>query len=161
MRDEMEDKYLRACEGDDYLGVQCYTKMVVGPDGVVFDPPGEKTEMGYLSGPNASSRPCVERPRSHRYPSTSPRTGSGPTTTTSAFATDRCSTGSAPRARRRRGRTRLLPVVAARQLRVVLATAPKFGIVSVDRTTFVRTPKPSAQWYATTTRDFPRSVLDT
>jgi beta-glucosidase len=42
-----------------------------------------------------------------------------------------------------------------------LGYRPKFGIVSVDRTTFVRTPKPSAQWYATTTRDFPRSVLDT
>ena len=30
----------------------------------------------------------------------------------------------------------------------VLGYRPRFGLVSVDRSTFVRTPKPSAQWYA-------------
>jgi len=31
---------------------------------------------------------------------------------------------------------------------------PKFGIVAVDRTTFERSPKPSARWYAEATRKF-------
>jgi beta-glucosidase len=31
---------------------------------------------------------------------------------------------------------------------------PKFGIVAVDRTTFVRTPKASATWYAAAARQF-------
>jgi beta-glucosidase len=36
-----------------------------------------------------------------------------------------------------------------------LGYRPKFGLVSVDRDTFARTPKPSAQWYAKATREFP------
>jgi beta-glucosidase len=36
-----------------------------------------------------------------------------------------------------------------------LGYAPKFGIVSVDRSTFERTPKPSAQWYAQAVANFP------
>jgi beta-glucosidase len=39
-----------------------------------------------------------------------------------------------------------------------LGYGPKFGIVAVDRTTFERTSKPSAQWYAQATRDFPSGV---
>jgi beta-glucosidase len=31
---------------------------------------------------------------------------------------------------------------------------PKFGIVAVDRTTFERSPKPSAAWYRNATSDF-------
>jgi beta-glucosidase len=162
MRDEMEDKYLRACEGDDYLGVQCYTKMVVGPDGVVFDPPGEKTEMGYLFWPQ-----CVEQ--------TVRRAASFSSlpiyVTENGIGTDdddqriRYLTGAL------QGLHRVLDegvdVRGYFQWSLLdnfewsLGYRPKFGIVSVDRTTFVRTPKPSAQWYATTTRDFPRSVLDT
>jgi beta-glucosidase len=42
-----------------------------------------------------------------------------------------------------------------------LGYAPKFGIVSVDRTTFARSPKPSAQWYAQATANFPASVSGT
>jgi hypothetical protein len=39
-REEMEDSYLLAAHGDDYLGVQCYTKLLFGPDGVVAHPGG-------------------------------------------------------------------------------------------------------------------------
>ena len=35
-----------------------------------------------------------------------------------------------------------------------LGYRPRFGIVGVDRSTFERTEKPSAQWYARATRDF-------
>jgi beta-glucosidase len=31
---------------------------------------------------------------------------------------------------------------------------PRFGLVEVDRLTFRRTPKPSAQWFADAVRDF-------
>jgi beta-glucosidase len=40
-----------------------------------------------------------------------------------------------------------------------LGYAPKFGIVSVDRETFERTPKPSAEWYARATKEFSETVL--
>jgi beta-glucosidase len=54
-REEMEDKYLLALRGEDYVGVQCYTKLIIGPDGVVTDPDGEVTDMGYLYWPQ-----CVD-----------------------------------------------------------------------------------------------------
>jgi beta-glucosidase len=55
IREEMEDKYLEAVRDDDYLGVQCYTKLLIGNDGVVTHPEGETTDMGYLFWPQ-----CVE-----------------------------------------------------------------------------------------------------
>jgi beta-glucosidase len=129
---------------------------------VVFDPPGEKTEMGYLFWPQ-----CVEQ--------TVRRAASFSSlpiyVTENGIGTDdddqriRYLTGAL------QGLHRVLDegvdVRGYFQWSLLdnfewsLGYRPKFGIVSVDRTTFVRTPKPSAQWYATTTRDFPRSVLDT
>jgi beta-glucosidase len=35
-----------------------------------------------------------------------------------------------------------------------LGYRPKFGIVAVDRSTFARTLKPSAHWFADATRSF-------
>ena len=159
MRDEMEDKYLRATDGDDYVGVQCYTKMVVGPNGVVLDSPGEKTEMGYLFWPQ-----CVE----HTVRRAAQFSSLPIYVTENGIGTDddeqriRYLTGAL------QGLHRVLEdgvdVRGYFQWSLLdnfewsLGYRPKFGIVSVDRTTFVRTPKPSAQWYAQATRDFPRSV---
>ena len=50
------------------------------------------------------------------------------------------------RDRRRRRRPRLRALEPARQLRVDARLRPTFGLVSVDRETFVRTPKPSLAW---------------
>ncbi|MDE3065431.1 MAG: glycoside hydrolase family 1 protein, partial [Acidobacteriota bacterium] len=50
---EMEDRYLSSLEGDDYVGVQCYTKLQFGPEGLVAHPEGETTEMGYLFWPQS------------------------------------------------------------------------------------------------------------
>ncbi|MFZ1062458.1 MAG: family 1 glycosylhydrolase [Acidimicrobiales bacterium] len=159
MREEMEDKYLAASVGDDYIGVQCYTKMVVGPNGVVVDPPGEKTEMGYLFWPQ-----CVEHTvRRAASLSTLPIY-----VTENGIGTDDDEQ-----------RIRYLDEALEGLGRVIddgvdvrgyfqwslldnfewsLGYRPKFGIVSVDRATFRRTPKPSAQWYATATRNFPQRV---
>jgi beta-glucosidase len=159
MRDEMEDKYLRATDGDDYVGVQCYTKMVVGPNGVVLDSPGEKTEMGYLFWPQ-----CVE----HTVRRAAEFSSLPIYVTENGIGTD----DDGQRIRYLTGALQGLHRVLEDGLDVrgyfqwslldnfewSLGYRPKFGIVSVDRTTFVRTPKPSAQWYAQATRDFPRSV---
>jgi beta-glucosidase len=160
MRDEMEDKYLRAVADDDYIGVQCYTKMVVGPDGVVHDAPGERTIMGYLFWPQ-----CVE--------ATVRRAASFSDLpiyiTENGIGTD----DDEQRIRYLSGALRSLHDVLEEGIDVrgyfqwslldnfewTLGYAPRFGIVSVDRTTFVRTPKPSAQWYAQATKNFPESVL--
>jgi beta-glucosidase len=156
--DEMEDEYLASLDGDDFVGVQCYTKIEIGPDGLVPSS-GELTQMGYLFWPQ-----CVEY-----------------TVRRAAQATDlpivvtENGIGTNDDTQRIRYLTEALRGVKNIQNSGIdvrgyfqwslldnfewsLGYGPKFGIVAVDRTTFERTPKPSAQWYAGTTRDFPESV---
>ena len=51
----MKDKYLLSRGGGDYIGAQCYTKVTLGPSGIVGDPEGETTDMGSRFSPE-----CVE-----------------------------------------------------------------------------------------------------
>ncbi len=160
MREEMEDKYLLALEGDDYVGVQCYTKMVVGPDGLVLDSPGEKTEMGYLYWPQ-----CVEA----TVRRAAELTNLPIIVTENGIGTNDDEQRIRYLGEALRGLSRVLAdgidVRGYFQWSLLdnfewsLGYAPKFGIVSVDRTNFARTPKPSAQWYANVVKDFPASVL--
>lgn len=145
-----EGPWLEAAKADDFLGVQTYTRMLVGPEGGRPVPAGaETTQMGYEFWPEA-------------LPATLRRAASvvGPDVplivTENGIGTD--------------DDTRRI-VYVERALRGVLAcladgldirgyfywTAmdnfewafgyrPKFGIIAVDRDTQERTPKPSAAW---------------
>jgi beta-glucosidase len=158
MVSEMEDGYLSSLSGDDFLGVQCYTKVQLGPEGLVPST-GELTEMGYLFWPQ-----CVEY-----------------TVRRAAQATDlpiivtENGIGTNDDTQRIRYLEQALRGVKNTQeagidvrgyfqwslldnFEWALGYGPKFGIVAVDRTTFARTPKPSAQWYAETTRTYPESI---
>jgi beta-glucosidase len=154
-RSEMEDKYLEAVREDDYLGVQCYTKLLIGPDGAVAHPDGETTDMGYLYWPQ-----CVEYTVRRAI-----RLAGVPVIVTENGI------GTADDGQRIRylgdalsGLHSLLDdgldVRGYFQWSLLdnfewaLGYRPKFGIVEVDRTTFARTPKPSAAWYADATRTF-------
>ena len=154
LRDEMEDKYLLTREGDDYVGVQCYTKFTIGPNGV--EPPdGETTEMGYLFWPQV-----VE----YTARRASELTGLPVIVTENGI-------GTADDAQRIRyldealtGLKRLLD--EGRDIRGYfqwslldnfewnLGYRPQFGMVAVDRKTFARTKKPSADWFAQRVRNF-------
>ena len=160
MRDEMEDKYLRAVDGDDYIGVQCYTKLIVGPDGVVLDPPGETTEMGYLFWPECVEHTVRRAATFSSLPIYVTENGIG---TNDDEQRIRYLAGALEGVRRVLNED--IDVRGYFQWSLLdnfewsFGYRPKFGIVSVDRTTFVRTPKPSAQWYARAIREFPRSVV--
>ncbi|MGB7103788.1 MAG: family 1 glycosylhydrolase [Acidimicrobiales bacterium] len=154
-REEMEDKYLFSLQGDDYVGVQCYTKFIVGPDGVVTHPDGEVTDMGYLFWPQCVDYTVRRAIELAKIPVIVTENGIG-------TADDE-------------QRVRYLNE-ALRGVRHLLDDGldvrgyfqwslldnfewtfgyrPKFGIVEVDRTTFARTLKPSAQWFAQATRNF-------
>jgi beta-glucosidase len=158
MRGEMEDEYLRSLDGDDFLGVQCYTKIQLGPEGLV-PASGETTEMGYLYWPQ-----CVEYTL---------RRAAQLTTVPLVMSENGIGTNDDVQ------RIRYL-TEALRGLRNVRddgidvrgyfqwslldnfewahGYGPKFGIVAVDRVTFQRTAKPSAQWYSEAVRYFPASV---
>ena len=86
----MEDVFLDATEGDDFLGVQTYSRTRVGPDGVLGPEDGvPRCSMGYEFWPEALEATLrrawdVTEGRSR---CSSPRTASAPTTTTSASST--------------------------------------------------------------------------
>ena len=123
IRHHAEDVFLDATDGDDFLGVQVYTRMLIGPDGWAGYEDGVPIlDMGYEFYP-ASLGNCLRRAWDYtggcRSLCSSPRTGSAPPTTRSASTTSvRPSSGVLRGHRRRSRRAGLHLLVAARQLRV-------------------------------------------
>ncbi|HEY1761789.1 MAG TPA: family 1 glycosylhydrolase [Acidimicrobiales bacterium] len=154
-RAEMEDKYLEALRDDDYVGVQCYTKLLIGADGAVTPSEGETTDMGYLYWPQ-----CVE----YTVRRAIGLAGVPVIVTENGIGT----VDDGQRIRYLGDALAGLRSLLDEGLDVrgyfqwslldnfewALGYRPKFGIVAVDRTTFARTPKPSATWYAEATRSF-------
>jgi beta-glucosidase len=155
IRHEMEDEYLRSVSDDDYLGVQCYTKIIIGPDGRITNPDGELTEMGYLFWPQSVEYTLRRAASFVDIPIIMTENGIG---------TD----DDEQRIRYLTGALAGLSNVLADNIDVrgyfqwslldnfewTFGYRPKFGIVAVDRSTFARTPKPSAHWYAEATKKF-------
>jgi beta-glucosidase len=154
-REEMEDKYLLSLTGDDYVGVQCYTKLIIGPHGVVTDPEGELTDMGYLFWPQCVDYTVRRAASLAKVPIIVTENGIG-------------TADDAQRIRYLDEALKGLRGLLDDGLDVrgyfqwslldnfewTFGYRPKFGIVEVDRTTFARTLKPSAQWFADATRNF-------
>jgi beta-glucosidase len=156
IREVHEDVFLRATAGDDFLGVQTYTRMLIGPDGWAGPEPGVTVlPMGYELWPDALEA-CLRRAWQV--------TGGGMPlwVTENGIGTDD-------------DRQRIDFVAAA--LRGVLAALadgvavegytywslldnfewafgyrPRFGLVSVERASFARRPKPSARWLSAVAR---------
>ncbi|HVB70891.1 MAG TPA: family 1 glycosylhydrolase [Acidimicrobiales bacterium] len=155
---EMEDLYLAAVADDDYLGVQCYTKLQIGHEGLIEHPEGELTEMGYLFWPQSVEYTVRRAARATGLPIIVTENGIG---TNDDAQRVRYLTGAL------QGLRNLLDdgidVRGYFQWSLLdnfewtFGYRPKFGIVAVDRTTFARTLKPSAHWYAAATRAFAAS----
>jgi beta-glucosidase len=154
-REEMEDKYLLALRGEDYVGVQCYTKLTLGPNGIVQDTDGETTDMGYLYWPQ-SVEYTVRRAAAF---------------TNAPIIVTENGIGTADDNQRIRYLGEALAGVRALlddgldvrgyfqwslldNFEWSLGYRPQFGVVAVDRTTFARTPKPSASWFANAVQNF-------
>lgn len=159
LRNEMEDEYLRVVGDDDFVGVQCYTKFLINPEGMVWDPKGELTEMGYLFWPQ-----CVEYTvrRASQFTSipivvTENGIGTNDDTQRIRYLTEALKGLNNVRDEgvdvRGYFQWSLLD-----NFEWTLGYAPKFGIVEVDRTTFKRTPKPSAKWFADAAHASPLNV---
>ena len=155
IRHEMEDQYLLATGDDDYVGVQCYTKLIIGPEGRVTHPEGELTEMGYLFWPESVEYTLRRAASMVDILIIMTENGIG-------------TNDDEQRIRYLTGALDGLRNVIADGIDVrgyfqwslldnfewTFGYRPKFGIVAVDRTTFARTPKPSARWYAEATTKF-------
>jgi beta-glucosidase len=148
LRRDMEDVFLEATGGDDFVGVQTYTRMRVGPDGLLGPAPGVRTTlMGYEFWPDALEATIRRAWEVARLPVLVTENGIG--TTDDAERIEYVETAL-------RGVLRCLrdglPVEgyfywsALDNFEWALGYGPTFGIVAVDRATQVRTVKPSARW---------------
>jgi len=150
----LEDSFLRATAGDDFVGVQCYTRMHFGPEGQAPDDPAvPKTQMGYEYWPQGVEH-CVRRAAAV--------TGVPVLVTESGIATEDDAERIAYVAEALRGVRRCLDDGVDVRGYFVWSLldnfewsegyAPRFGLHSVDRVTFARSPKPSASWFGSVAR---------
>jgi len=144
----MEDVWLDAAKGDDYFGVQTYSRMRFGPDGILGPADGVPVlQMGYEYWPQAletTIRRAAEVTGSPVYV-TENGIGTADDTQRVQYVTE---------ALQAVGRC-LDDGIDVRgyfywslmdNFEWALGYRPTFGLVGVDRATQVRTPKPSASW---------------
>jgi beta-glucosidase len=154
-REEMEDKYLRSLTDDDYVGVQCYTKLIIGPHGVVTDPEGELTDMGYLFWPRCVDYTVRRAAALAKVPIIVTENGIGTADDEQRIRyLDEALTGVRGLLDDGFDVRGYFQWSLLDNFEWTFGYRPKFGIVEVDRTTFARTLKPSAQWFADATRKF-------
>jgi beta-glucosidase len=156
MRLEMEDVFLDATDGDDFLGVQTYTRMRLGSRGILGAEAGVPVlDMGYEFWPR-SLEACLRRAWSYtggRVPLLVTENGIGTTDDDQRIAYVHEALEGVLRALSDgvdvRGYTywSLLD-----NFEWAFGYRPRFGLVAVDRATFERTPKPSAAWFASVVR---------
>lgn len=157
IRKSHEDVFLAATDGDDFIGVQTYTRMRIGPDGWVGPEPGvEVLPMGYELWPGALEA-CLRR----AWSVTGGRTPLW--VTESGIGTDSDDQRQHFIDDALRGVLRALADGVNVEgytywslldnFEWAFGYRPRFGLVAVDRSTFRREPKPSAAWLAGVVRN--------
>jgi beta-glucosidase len=150
----LEDRFFRATEGDDFIGVQCYSRVHFGPEGQAPNEPGvPTTQMGYEYWPQGVEH-CARRAAA--------MTGLPVLLTESGIATDDDAERITYLAEVLRGVRRALDDGVDIRGYFVWSLLdnfewshgfrPKFGLHSVDRKTFARHAKPSASWFGAVAR---------
>ncbi|HZP42125.1 MAG TPA: glycoside hydrolase family 1 protein [Candidatus Binatia bacterium] len=148
-RRDMEDVFLEAARGDDFLGVQCYSRTRFGPDGMLGPEDGVAlTQMGYEFWPEALEATLRRAAVVTR--------GVPLLVTENGIGTEDDAERIAYVSRALRG---VLACLAdgldvrgyvywslLDNFEWIFGYGPKFGLVAVDRATQARTPKPSAAW---------------
>ncbi|HXA33466.1 MAG TPA: family 1 glycosylhydrolase, partial [Acidimicrobiales bacterium] len=149
IRRPVEDVFLESTEGDDFIGVQTYTRERIGPDGSLRRDEGvPTTQMGYEFWPQALEA-TIRR--------ASAKTGGLPVMVTeNGIGTDDDSARIDYVTEALSGVRRCLDDGIEVQgylywslldnFEWILGYDPTFGLVAVDLETFERKPKPSASW---------------
>jgi beta-glucosidase len=141
-------RFLEALAGDDFVGVQTYTRVRFGP-GTVLPPPdgSERTQMGYEFYPEALEATIRHAARISGCPVIVTENGIGTEDDTRRIEYTRRALEGVLRC--------LADGIDVRgyihwsmmdNYEWLEGYRPKFGLVAVDRATQLRTPKPSAHW---------------
>ena len=155
IRRPTEDVFLEATGGDDFVGVQCYTRMRIGPGGVMGPEEGvPTTQMGYEFWPGALEA-TVRRAWevTGHVPVLVTENGIGTADDTQRVAYVAQALAGVQRC--------LADGIDVRgyfywslldNFEWVLGYGPRFGLTEVDPVTFERRPKPSAAWFGDVAR---------
>jgi beta-glucosidase len=151
IRAEMHDVYLEAVRTDasDFVGVQTYTRSRIGQGGSLGPEPGvETTSMGYEFWPEALGATVREASAGTGKPVLVTENGIGTDDDTRRVAYIERALTSLHEAIVDGVDVRgYLHWSALDNFEWALGYRPRFGLIAVDRETFARTPKPSAEYY--------------
>jgi beta-glucosidase len=154
-RYEMAETYLEQLRGDDFIGVQTYSRMVVGPNGVI--PPGadvEKNQMGEEYYPEAIGGTIRHAANVAQIPVIVTENGLSSTDDTRRVEYYQRALVSVARAMQDGIDVRgYFAWSLMDNFEWNSGYRPQFGIVAVDRATQKRTPKPSAYWLSEVARE--------
>ena len=154
VRREMEDLYLEAVASDDFLGVQCYSNTIFDANGTVSAGPDEElTGMGYRFYPQVVEASLRRAAELVSIPLVVTENGISTADDTTRLRYLGAAIAGVERALRAGLDVRgYFQWSLLDNFEWVLGYDQQFGIVAVDRATFVRTPKPSAQWFGAVAR---------
>lgn len=153
-RRELAEVYLEQLREDDFVGVQTYSRLVVGPAGII--PPGddvEKTQTGEEYYPEAIGGTVRHAAAVAGIPVLITENGLATTDDTRRIEYFRRALRSVAEC--------LIDGIDVRgyfawsaldNFEWISGYKPKLGIIAVDRTTQARTPKPSAYWLGNVAR---------
>ncbi len=160
IRRNLEDVYLEAARGDDFIGVQCLPARRFGPEREHRRPKTacRLTQMGYEVWPEALEA-CIRR-------ATEVTDGVPVIVTENGIGTDDDDAARSTTSRRalQASERCLADGIDVRgymywslldNFEWAFGYRPTFGLVAVDRHTFARTPKPSAYWLGQLSRATP------
>jgi beta-glucosidase len=146
----MHDVFLDAvaADGSDFLGVQTYSRTRVGPEGRLGPETGvELTQMGYEFWPRSLEATVREAARVNK-PILVTENGIGTEDDTRRIAyTDEALRGLHAAIQDGVDVRGYIHWSTLDNFEWTLGFRPRFGLVAVDRETFERRPKPSAEWY--------------
>ena len=148
IRRELSNSYLEQLRKDDFVGVQTYSRMVVGPDGVIPAGEGvEKNQMGEEYYPEALGGTIRQAAEVTGIPIIVTENGVASTDDTRRVEyfqrALRCVVDALKDGIDIRG---YFAWSAFDNFEWVSGYTPKFGVIAVNRATQERTPKPSAYW---------------
>jgi beta-glucosidase len=150
----LENVFLRATDGDDFVGVQCYTRMHFGPEGLApNDPAVPLTQMGDERWPQAVEYTVRRAAQVSGRPIVVTENGIATADDTERIAFLSDAIRSAHRCIEEGIDLRGYFVWSLLDnFEWHLGYGPKFGLVAVAPGIFERRPKPSSQWFGAVAR---------